>query len=174
MCASKGQLSNINICPSSSVGKNARLISSNTISTKIEMDTNIKGTITELKCKTYFLELGYMVSTPEAPTRYDFILDTGNKLLKIQVKTSHLEEDGAKFAFKVSSTHITANGNSKHHYRDDGIDYFCTWYDNECYLVPVSECGTDEKFLRLKPTKNGQVKNISFAKDYVAKEVLSR
>ena len=138
------------------------------------MDTNIKGTITELKCKTYFLELGYMVSTPEAPTRYDFILDTGNKLLKIQVKTSHLEEDGAKFAFKVSSTHITANGNSKHHYRDDGIDYFCTWYDNECYLVPVSECGTDEKFLRLKPTKNGQVKNISFAKDYVAKEVLSR
>ena len=138
------------------------------------MDTNIKGTITELKCKTYFLELGYMVSTPESPTRYDFILDTGNKLLKVQVKTSHLKEDGAKFAFKVSSTHITANGTSRHHYRDDGIDYFCTWYDNECYLIPVSECGTDEKFLRLKPTKNGQVKNISFAKDYVAKEVLSR
>jgi hypothetical protein len=47
------------------------------------MDTNIKGTITELKCKTYFLELGYTVSTPENPTRYDFILDTGDKLLKI-------------------------------------------------------------------------------------------
>ena len=31
------------------------------------MDTNIKGIITELKCKTYFLELGYTVSTPENP-----------------------------------------------------------------------------------------------------------
>ena len=138
------------------------------------LDTNVRGTITELKCKTYFLELGYMVSTPESPARYDFILDTGEKLLKIQVKTCHIEEDGAKLAFKVSSTHITANGNTRHHYQDDGIDYFCTWYDNECYLVPVSDCGKDEKCLRLKPTKNGQVKNISFAKDYVAKEVLSR
>ena len=138
------------------------------------LSTNVRGTITELKCKTYFLELGYMVSTPESPTRYDFILDTGNKLLKIQVKTCHTEEDGAKIVFQVKSSHITAAGNVKHHYRDDGIDYFCTWYDNECYLIPVSDCGKDAKWLRLKPTKNGQVKNISFAKDYIAKEVLSK
>ena len=138
------------------------------------LSTNVRGTITELKCKTYFLELGYMVSTPESPTRYDFILDTGNKLLKIQVKTCHLEEDGARIAFQVRSSHITSSGNVKHHYHDDGIDYFCTWYDNECYLIPVSDCGKDEKALRLKPTKNGQVKNIAFAKDYIAKEVLSR
>ena len=138
------------------------------------MDTNIKGTITELKCKTYFLELGYMVSTPESPTRYDFILDIGDKLLKIQVKTCHSEEDGAKIAFKTCSTHITAKGNTRHPYQDDDIDYFCTWYNDECYLVPVSDCGKDGKCLRLKPTKNGQVKNISFAKDYIAKEVLSK
>ena len=135
------------------------------------MDTNIKGTITELKCKTYFLELGYMVSTPESPVRYDFILDTGKELLKIQVKTSHT--DGEKIIFKTSSTHITARGNTVHHYKDDGIDYFCTWFDNECYLVPVQDCGKSEKYLRLIPTKNGQVKNIAFAKDYVAKEVLA-
>ena len=49
------------------------------------MNTNLKGTITELKCKLYFLELGYTVSTPENPDRYDFILDIGEKLLKIQV-----------------------------------------------------------------------------------------
>lgn len=138
------------------------------------MDTNIKGTITELKCKTYFLELGCMVSTPESPIRYDFILDTGDKLLKIQVKTCHSEDDDAKIVFKTSSTHITAKGNTRHHYQEDGIDYFCTWYDNECYLIPVSDCGKDEKCLRLKPTKNGQVKNIAFAKDYIAKEVLSK
>lgn len=135
------------------------------------MDTNIKGTITELKCKIYFLELGYMVSTPESPVRYDFILDTGKELLKIQVKTSH--SDGEKIIFKTSSRHITARGNTSHHYQEDGIDYFCTWYENECYLVPVEDCGKSEKCLRLIPTRNGQVKNIAFAEDYVAKEVLA-
>lgn len=45
------------------------------------MDTNFRGTITELKCKLYFLELGYVVSTPETPTRYDFILDTSTQEL---------------------------------------------------------------------------------------------
>ena len=58
---------------------------------KNDMDTNLLGTITELKCKTYFLELGYIVSTPDSPARYDFILDIGDKLLKIQVKTSHID-----------------------------------------------------------------------------------
>lgn len=135
------------------------------------MDTNIKGTITELKCKTYFLELGYMVSTPESPTRYDFILDIGTELLKIQVKTSH--SDGEKLTFKTTSRHITSKGSTVHHYKNDGIDYFCTWYNGECYLIPVQECGTSEKCLRLVPTKNGQVKNISFAKNYIAKEVLT-
>ena len=138
------------------------------------MDTNLLGTITELKCKTYFLELGYIVSTPDSPARYDFILDIGDKLLKIQVKTSHIDENNEKIIFKTSSTHITAKGNTKRDYKNDGIDYFCTWYDNECYLIPVDECGTGSKYLRLVPTRNGQVKNISFAKDYIAKEVLSK
>ena len=88
------------------------------------MDTNLLGTITELKCKTYFLELGYIVSTPDSPARYDFILDTGDKLLKIQVKTSHVNADNEKIIFKTSSTHITAKGNTKRDYKNDGIDYF--------------------------------------------------
>lgn len=136
------------------------------------MNTNIKGTITELKCKIYFLELGYTVSTPENPTRYDFILDTGEKLLKIQAKTC--SSDGEKLSFSTCSSHFV-NGKVTHtDYRNDNIDYFCTWYENECYLVPVLDCGTTQKNLRLIPTKSGQVKGISFAKDYVAKEVLNR
>ena len=87
------------------------------------MDTNIKGTITELKCKTYFLELGYIVSTPESPTRYDFILDTKEKLLKIQVKTA--KDEGEKITFETCSSHITRNGKSIRSYEEE-IDYFCT------------------------------------------------
>ena len=136
------------------------------------MNTNIKGTITELKCKIYFLELGYTVSTPENPTRYDFILDTGEKLLKIQVKTCTSDEE--KISFSTCSTHFI-NGRHIHtDYQNDNIDYFCTWYENKCYLIPVSECGKTEKNLRLVPTRNGQKKGICFANDYIAEEVLSR
>ena len=117
------------------------------------MNTNFKGIITELKCKTYFLELGYIVSTPEVPVRYDFILDTGEKLYKIQVKTCKSDEE--KLNFSTCSSHFV-NGKVTHtNYQDDNIDYFCTWHNNECYLVPVSECGKTEKNLRLVPTKNG-------------------
>lgn len=135
------------------------------------IDTNLIGTITELKCKTYFLELGYMVSTPDSPARYDFILDTGENLLKIQVKTS--KDEGDTFSFETCSSHITRNGANRRSYEEE-IDYFCTWFNNECYLIPVSECGSRGKRLRLKPTKNGQVKNIYFAKDYIAREVLCK
>lgn len=135
------------------------------------MNSNLKGTLTELKCKIYFLELGYMVSTPESPVRYDFILDTGDKLLKIQVKTS--QNDGEKITFETCSSHITRGGFIKRDYKNE-IDYFCTWSNNECYLIPVQDCGSNGKSLRIVPTKNGQVKNISFAKDYIAREVLCK
>lgn len=134
------------------------------------MDTITKGVITELKCKTYFLEMGYIVSTPDKPVRYDFILDTGENLFKVQVKTC--KTDGEKITFLTCSSHFV-NGRVNHtDYKNDNIDYFCTFFENECYLIPVQECGKSEKNLRLIPTANGQIKNISFAKDYLAKEIL--
>lgn len=137
-------------------------------------NTNLIGTITELKCITYFLELGYTVSIPQNPDRYDFILDTKEKLLKIQVKTCNTSRVEGCINFSTSSSHVTAKGVNHVNYKEDNIDYFCTYYNNECYLIPVNECGNREKNLRLIPTKNGQTKNICFAKDYIAKKVLNR
>ena len=136
------------------------------------MDTNIIGTITELKCITYFLELGYTVSIPQNPTRYDFILDTGKELLRIQVKTCNTTRQEGAITFSTNSSHYV-NGKHVHtDYKKDNIDYFCTFYEQQCYLVPIEECGSTEKRLRIIPPKNGQIKNICFAKDYIAKEVL--
>ena len=39
------------------------------------MDTIKKGTITELYCELDFTKLGYVVSQPITPCRYDFIVD---------------------------------------------------------------------------------------------------
>ena len=137
------------------------------------MDTNIIGTITELKCITYFLELGFTVSVPQNPCRYDFILDTGTELLKIQVKTCNTTRQEGAITFSTNSSHFI-NGKHVHtNYKNDNIDYFCTYYEEECYLIPVEECGSTEKRLRIVPPKNGQIKNICFAKDYIAKEVIN-
>ena len=51
---------------------------------------------------------------------------------------------------------------------------FATMYENECYLVPHEVCGKRQQRLRLIPTKNGQTKGITFAKDYHLKDVIER
>ena len=135
-------------------------------------NTLIKGRLTEVKVLNYFLELGYIVSTPEIPCQYDFLVDIEGTIIKIQVKTCR-EVEGA-IEFNTSSITHNANGYTKRAYTANMVDYFCTYYNNECYLVPFSECGSKTKKLRLIPTKNGQVKNISFAKDYIARDILSK
>ena len=136
------------------------------------MDNITKGTITELKCITYLLELGYNVAVPQKTDRYDFILDTGTELLKVQVKACHHRHDKDSITFATASRRQTRDGIVNHDYRLDNIDYFCTWYDTRCYLVPVSDCGKHEKNLRLVPTKNGQTKNIAFAENYLVERIL--
>ena len=54
-----------------------------------DFTTNHKGDITEVECILSFLKLGFKVSIPYGEdTKYDLILDVGNKLFKVQCKTS--------------------------------------------------------------------------------------
>ena len=135
------------------------------------MNTHFQGKITELQVANAFLELGFQVCQPlVSDSRYDFIVDINGRLLKIQVKTSHLAEDGGYFEFATSTSHTNAKGTVNHSYTSDEIDYFATIYDNECYVISVTECGCRGQRLRLKPTKNGQIVGIKFAKDYLLKD----
>ena len=94
-------------------------------------------------------------------------------LLKIQVKTSRLSEDSSYIIFACRSN-TKIQGKIKHsRYTKDEIDYFATFWNGKCYLVPVEETST-EKRLRFEPPKNGQTKGITFAKDYLVEEVLKQ
>ncbi len=120
-----------------------------------------------------FLKLGYNVLTPYGDCeRYDFVADVNNKFYKIQVKTantSHLEEG---FVLIHCESTTRSNGKLVHNkYSEDEIDFFATFYDGKCYLIPVNECSTMKR-LRLTPPKNGQIKGITFAKDYELQEVI--
>lgn len=131
-----------------------------------ELSSHFKGEITEQLVAIEFLKLGVLVSKPLVQSsRYDFIVDINHKLYKIQVKTGSLKED-AYIEFATSTSHTNTKGTLNLQYSSDDIDYFATIYEGQCYLVPVDLCGKRSQRLRIVPTKNGQVKGITFAKDY--------
>ena len=127
-------------------------------------NTNQKGKITEIEILSKIMKLGYSVSIPFGDKdRYDQVWDINGKMLRIQVKTaSPIDEEISAIKFKCTSV---SNGKS-HTYTKDEIDYFATYWDNQCYLIPVQECSV-EKTLRFAPSKSGQIKGITFAKDYL-------
>ena len=97
-------------------------------------ETKIKGLTTELQCQLFFTSLGYNVSIPLGEDcKYDLIVDIENELYKIQVKTCHEEENGIEF--RTKSSYLTSNGTVSNGYSKKDIDFFATFYQNECYLI---------------------------------------
>lgn len=130
------------------------------------LDQKQIGNLTELYCITAFCKLGYKVSIPYGEnTRYDFIADVNNKLIRIQVKTCQEKDDGNIICFSCRSTKVNSKGCHSRKYTKNEIDYFCTYYKGKCYLVPVDEC-SNEKKLRFNIPKNNQSRGIVYAKDY--------
>lgn len=131
------------------------------------LNTHFQGEITELEVAESFLRLGYQVCKPlVSDSRYDFIVDINHQLYKIQVKTSSLSEDKDYIEFKTQSTHTNTQKTVYHSYSAEDVDYFATIYNHQCYLVPIEKIGSRSFRLRLKPTKNGQIKNINFAENF--------
>lgn len=140
----------------------------------MELNSHFKGEITELQVAQSFLAHGIQVSKPlVSDSRYDFIVDINHKLLRIQVKTCSIGPNEEYFGFKTCSTHTNTKRTVMHNYSTEDVDYFATIYNNNCYIVPVSIVGNREFRLRLKPTKNGQVKNINFAEQFMLEKFLS-
>lgn len=139
----------------------------------MELTSKEKGNLTELQCLTAFYELGHKVSIPYGENcRYDFILDVNNTLLRIQVKTSKSVSDEC-FSFATRSTRVNSQGSISKNYTKEEIDYFATFYQGKCYLVPVDECGIEKK-LRFCYPANGQKKGINLAQDYELEKVLKQ
>lgn len=136
----------------------------------MELSQNQKGSLTELQCITAFLALGAEVSIPYGNhARYDFIADIRGQLLKIQVKTAKITDEFLEFECR---THHIQKGKTTHHtYTDNEVDFFATYANGQCYLVPIEHCSSTKK-LRFVPTKNNQSIGISWAKDYCLEEVI--
>lgn len=142
------------------------------------MDNKQIGNLTELQCITRFYELGYSVSTPYGDSeKYDMILDFQGLLLRLQCKHAKefFTEDGQLSYLKLKTSwqsgYTKTSQYKTNKYTKNEIDFFVTHYKGVNYLIPVEECST-EKTLRIIPPKSGQLKGVSFLKDYVDEEVL--
>ena len=102
--------------------------------------------------------------------RYDFILDTGTRLLRIQVKSSAWNDNHSAFSFNGYSQHSLGNGNKRMKYTNKEIDYFMTEKDGQFYLYPATEDGFASKCLRVFSDAKNQTQ-INWAKDYLFEEV---
>lgn len=138
-------------------------------------ETQLKGLTTELQCQLYFTQLGYNVSVPIAQDcRYDMIVDINNILYKIQVKTSRPNDSnsGGIIFNTVSSRMNHTEGNIRVKYTEDEIDFFCTYYNEKVYLVPIQLCQSTEKRLVEKRSTSNQI--VDFLEDYEAEKVIQR
>ena len=132
----------------------------------MELSSKQKGNLTELQCIAATCACGCQVCLPYGDNaKYDFIADVDGRLIKIQVKTSSPKGPDA-IKFSCRTTHVNCAGVKNERYSADEIDFFATYWDNQCYLIPINECSV-EKTLRFAPPKNGQTKGITFAKDYL-------
>lgn len=131
------------------------------------MNVNRKGNLTELQVMLAAIQKGYTVSTPYGDCdRYDQIWDDKKRLFRVQVKTARWKDD--RHTAIIFNCYTIVNGH-KRKYTADEIDYYATYWDGKCYLIPVQECSTEKTlWFELSPHTYIQC---AMAKDYELKEV---
>lgn len=123
----------------------------------------IKGQLIELKVQEEFLRYGFDISIPNYnASKYDLLVDTGEELLRIQIKKS-LGQTEHSFSFPCTTQNVRSNSNkSKHKYTKDEIDYFATVWHNKVYLVPVEETSTVKTLRDDGSSDNYLLENVFF------------
>jgi hypothetical protein len=132
--------------------------------------TQKTGDISEQAVITRLLQCGYVVLQPIGQMhRYDLVIeDAEGKFWRVQVKTGWLNEDRSIIKFATaSSMNYTVKNKGWRSYKGQ-CEYFAVYVEdlNKVYLLSIDDVGTSLATLRLVPSKNKQVKNVRWAKDY--------
>ena len=110
---------------------------------------------------------GYLVSIPFGENhRYDSVIEKDNALFRVQVKTGRLRN--GVILFNCYSSHSHRGGPTCRQYIGE-VEFFGVYCpDTDCtYLLPLSEMLTHRGHLRVAPVKNGQMKGLKWAQDYI-------
>ena len=141
--------------------------------------TQQKGLRTELKCLQDCIELGFQCSIPFGDSsKYDILVDTGKKIIKVQCKTSRWAADTVEpeVAFMIDTARQTTNTQktTRYKYSSQDIDYFYTSFNGQGYLVSIEEATGVTFRWRYKYPSTGQKVGIHIADEYKIEEVLKQ
>lgn len=125
-----------------------------------------KGNSSEAVVLTAYVQAGFLVSLPFGNgASYDLIVDTGARLIKVQVKTGKIESGCIVYNAR---RHRGSKYDTFSCYREGEIDLFAIWCpaNQQLYAVPAEHPLTVEGRLRIIDARNFQEKKIRWAKDY--------
>jgi len=130
--------------------------------------THQKGAIAQLKVLLRAIEKGVVLSKPMVESRYDFILDGGQKLERVQVKYASGK------AHSQGSVRIDLKSwegrKMRRRYLANEVDALLVYIpqiDKVLRFEANIFCERAAFTVRIEPAKNGQTKGILNAKDFI-------
>jgi hypothetical protein len=132
----------------------------------LRRSTKAAGDTSEAVALARFVAAGLTVSVPFGEdSRYDLLVDDGETIHRVQVKTGRLRKGVVNF--HTASMHYHRSGGSTKDYRGSA-DFFAVFCpDNDVlYVVPVEDVGLHGASLRVEPAKNGQSSGVRLAERY--------
>ena len=128
----------------------------------------MKGAIAEAAIYKAAVELGFHVLHPAVEgRRYDLVIDTGPKLIRVQCKWAPLH--GSAIVVHIATCRYTPRGYVRSTYSADeidGIGVYCQEIDR-CYYLPIEVAAGRREFrLRLEPAANHQEAAVNWSTHY--------
>ena len=128
---------------------------------RVKRDTKSVGDRSEAIVLAELVKRGYLVSIPFGENqRYDLIIDDGDKLSRVQVKTGRLR--GGVIVYNCSSSHAHRGGASRPYFGE--IEYLAVYCPDtkKVYMLPEKELTATNAHLRVSPARNN-IKTIRWA-----------
>jgi hypothetical protein len=136
------------------------------------MDNRDRGDIGEIKFIEYCVKKGYNVLTPFSganKTRYDFVVDNGIDLKRVQVKYISLYKNNTLTVSFVKPQN--GRPGKKLHYNENEFEKFIVYCPDTDKLYDIPTEYMKQKFVgfRMDKPKNNQTKGVKFLYDYELK-----
>jgi hypothetical protein len=119
-------------------------------------------------------DAGYAILVPFGEnTRYDLVIDDGERLARVQCKTGRLSNGAVRFPMCSTYAHHPNPRTPNRHYLGQ-VDYFAVYCLQAAavYLIPISDIPLRRQAaLRIEPPRNNQKLHIRYAEPYLVRSV---
>ena len=135
--------------------------------------THIRGQAAESILKTQFQLRGIPTLVPEYDNQpYDFVIEAGTKLYKIQAKTAYEGQNDGTIRFETRTTRVKSTGYERSGYGTQ-IDFFGVFdlITEECYMVDIEQANSNTMTLRYDTAEKDSAR-INWAEDFTLESVL--